>query len=1553
MGVRINKVLNELNIGLQTAIDFLKQRRQLGEVRDDMTPNTKISDEQYDALVKQFGVDKSVKEKAEALFKKTNNNSSTSTENIHGDSQSRIFPKESSSNNQRFIPLGKIDLDKLEKTSEPSKNKNNSGVVRNIKPLDEFNWDEFENGVQATVPVDVEINSEEKVPVHQVINGIVVSIDIKEVVVNIAYKQDGIIPASEFRYNPDLKAGDVVEVYVEACERGRVILSHKKARMSKSWDQVNKALDSNETISSFVKCRVKGGMIVDIWGIEAFLPSSQVDIVKIYNLDEYVGKTLDVKVIKINQEFRNVVVSHKIVVQENLNKQQADKTLIKDIWQKHTEVQEQILRQRTSPIAIIPHLSTIINDKLHVRVDISDNTELLKSKIIESLNLSEEDCHFEDGYVFAPISNWERLDERTKSQISSRANSEYVTFSFYPIIDGKITDKKAQFTEVKSILDKLGIEYEFDKTRRLQISLNDLQKLRENEEFAQMDISLPEKASAIIPTYPSILTFLERLCPNHNIENIESFHEYRGATSEVYINKQIVVNGGYLKQEILDIVNPLFDLKMFKVEFTFHLTSTAVKKYDWNDKKDGLPNQNNGRITFQRDVKIKESEDFDIGETDDVGAECISSDEFRYIKRRPVVEDVDLEYSLIKKGLDRIFGKDQYYLENERYYYYYRENRKWATAEELDAFNDRIHAEIETSDDFRIQSNGLSIGIDFNWKEISLADILTNLSSHYQYIDFGLFKKGHKCKFDIQFKKANLAGLMEDLHNTFEDLSIDLIGKGTELHFCRELQSFDELKAFRLQLSHKLNTFDQNRYYCTIFEVPADKVKLAYFNDKISREEEQQAAARELKGAEFKVGDLLIGKLIRVSNYPELVFDISGYTFDATKKLFEETEVTSITPDLTGDLEKLARLKRSLNRIIDNDEVENPGLGDFILYASKAHEIKDYEDNLKLELQEISKHILNEKIDKNEPQKIAIAKALLAPDLALIQGPPGTGKSTAIAEMIWQHTRKYPERRILLTSETNLAVDNAIDRIVNPYHNLIKPIRIGDESRLETEGLQFSYSAMYRWAKGEEWRAKKNVDEDENDDDDFIDGEDNVYEAPEKLILLNWMENIAARMDKGRMPSKAQALWKELLNDPTPEVKNMFFENYINNCNVIGATCSSIGKENIILTESIEDSGKGRRFIPTQFYRTYKEVFKKRDNERYPKIRFDMVIQDESSKATPAELSLPLIYGVKNVIIGDHRQLPPMLSRESFTNSFDFLIKREKNDDERNRLKELKSYVLKNFKVLEISHFERLYDQIADNLKGVFNYQFRMHPAINEVIKQFYNDIGGLKCGLVDPVDLGIDAPDFIGNKASRYHGINAGVITPDTHVVWIDSSTPEMLDGTSRVNYGEVAIIKKLLTQLNESGSFHEYNNKWNNAEDKQIGLISFYGKQLRLLHEMTKEFNPNELPIRVSTVDRFQGMERNIIIVSMVRSHCIQTEKEQKPNFQKYPEYGYAKQVDLGFAQSPNRLNVALSRAKRLLIIVGDSKLFRSKDIYDNVYTTIENHPNGKIIKAEDYGL
>ena len=163
---------------------------------------------------------------------------------------------------------------------------------------------------------------------------------------------------------------------------------------------------------------------------------------------------------------------------------------------------------------------------------------------------------------------------------------------------------------------------------------------------------------------------------------------------------------------------------------------------------------------------------------------------------------------------------------------------------------------------------------------------------------------------------------------------------------------------------------------------------------------------------------------------------------------------------------------------------------------------------------------------------------------------------------------------------------------MNPYHNLVKPIRIGDESRLETEGLQFSYSAMYRWAKGEDITAKKksfDIDDDD-DDDDATTVEDTVYEAPEKLIILNWMENISRRMDKDSMPEEAQELWEDLLINPTDNLKGLFFDNYIANCNVIGATCSSIGQKNIIFTENIATQSKKNKFVPTAFYKTYSSV---------------------------------------------------------------------------------------------------------------------------------------------------------------------------------------------------------------------------------------------------------------------------------------------------------------------------------------------------------------------------
>ena len=201
---------------------------------------------------------------------------------------------------------------------------------KNVQPLDNFNWEEFEQGTNAGVSKeDLEKAYDEtlnKVTEHQVVEGTVISVDKKEVIVNIGYKSDGIIPASEFRYNPDLKVGDKVEVYVENQEdvKGQLVLSHKKARLSKSWERVNAALENEEIIQGYIKCRTKGGMIVDVFGIEAFLPGSQIDVHPIRDYDVFVGKTMEFKVVKINQEFRNVVVSHKALIEQELEQQRKE-----------------------------------------------------------------------------------------------------------------------------------------------------------------------------------------------------------------------------------------------------------------------------------------------------------------------------------------------------------------------------------------------------------------------------------------------------------------------------------------------------------------------------------------------------------------------------------------------------------------------------------------------------------------------------------------------------------------------------------------------------------------------------------------------------------------------------------------------------------------------------------------------------------------------------------------------------------------------------------------------------------------------------------------------------------------------------------------------------------------------------------------------------------------------------------------------------------------------------------------------------------------------------
>lgn len=210
--------------------------------------------------------------------------------------------------------------------SEAKKTKRSNASI----PGDKFNWDSLEEedvyDSEKSAIEELYAQTLSKVVENEIVDGTVVALNKREVIVNIGFKSEGVISINEFRYNPELAVGDVIDVYVETAEdrKGQLIISHKKARSLRSWDRVNEAYDKDEIVKGYIKCRTKGGMIVDIFGIEAFLPGSQIDVKPIRDYDIYVDKTMEFKIVKINHEYRNVVVSHKALIEAELEAQKAE-----------------------------------------------------------------------------------------------------------------------------------------------------------------------------------------------------------------------------------------------------------------------------------------------------------------------------------------------------------------------------------------------------------------------------------------------------------------------------------------------------------------------------------------------------------------------------------------------------------------------------------------------------------------------------------------------------------------------------------------------------------------------------------------------------------------------------------------------------------------------------------------------------------------------------------------------------------------------------------------------------------------------------------------------------------------------------------------------------------------------------------------------------------------------------------------------------------------------------------------------------------------------------
>ena len=593
-----------------------------------------------------------------------------------------------------------------------------------------------------------------------------------------------------------------------------------------------------------------------------------------------------------------------------------------------------------------------------------------------------------------------------------------------------------------------------------------------------------------------------------------------------------------------------------------------------------------------------------------------------------------------------------------------------------------------------------------------------------------------------------------------------------------------------------------------------------------------------------------------------------------------------IKPDVRKERAILSRENDAVRKVQKGVELKSEHLREFIFNSSKARPTAQFENNTIEETQNFKECKSTSLLHLNASQQKAVTKALYAQDLCLLQGPPGTGKTTVIAELLWQHIRTNQDVRIMLTSQTNLAIDNALSRLFSEfastratdmlrYKTLIKPLRIADSDKLSDEGMPFTSDRINSWV--------------ENDSE----------EDRRQNVVYYWMVNISNRINlDGNDDEEVLREWKESLVMPDQAMRQTFAEAYKASYNIMGMTCGKVDSNDF-------KNNRGRE-------------------------GFDVVIMDEASKCTPPELIMPLCYARKAIVIGDHRQLPPVMYAKDFQDKLESLGSE--------RASFLASHL--NPEMVETSLFKRLItnEAISPTIKATFNEQYRMHPQINEVIEQFYaDDSGGLHCGL-SPAK--VDINNF-SERESRYHGfLFPNVIDPHKHVLWIDvAGSSEGRDGESWYNDEEVKAVESFIIALVNSIGYKEYFDYWhnyNNVEasntEGQIGVISFYSAQVdRLRRKMQSLRARFEVFSRADSVDNFQGQERGIVIVSTVRTN------------------GHG-----GFTRSPERLNVALSRARRLLVIVGDSQFFgsvRDKDgkyIYRNVIEKIK--ANGGFINYKD---
>ncbi|MCR6719031.1 MAG: DEAD/DEAH box helicase family protein [Chitinophagaceae bacterium] len=971
----------------------------------------------------------------------------------------------------------------------------------------------------------------------------------------------------------------------------------------------------------------------------------------------------------------------------------------KDIWRKYITAQSRILDHKSKPIGIDTSKEIKFGGlKLNLSIDQEIFKRVFKKEIERIFKVKDFD--FNDGYVSTGIENTEKITTDEILKLKELAEFCYIDFNENPVVEGAITGNDIAIKEdLQKVIGELPTNHNYRNSGLILLTIDEWKKSNKLK-----GVKFDRKVGAVFPLKPTVSFLISTFYRNIEISQSGS---------------RLTVTGE-LHQNIYELFRKHFGLTTRGncLIFKFQNTENLRQQVEALEKKGiTLPKAQENCLCFNYDNNFYDKHDSNFN----FEAFRLKRSLETYFPDNKFEFSYTTDYSYDIKRLDK--GIDE--LERNE-----------------DVFWNKLFSEVH-GEKFQISQTHRTVSFDFETEE-ELTEKLDFIKS-YSYFDIYDRSEKHKYKFKIKFV-TGLHELQTSLKKEYPGLFTKLIANGEKLIF---RQFYKTGKGKRLEtisrLKNHLVDFLKTKDFSYVINDTFQEKYLCEENFELKVEQEEEKLSKLLREDFFfgnpeeklNIGKFYLGKLLKV-DYPELYFVVEEDKLEEVKRNISSEMIKAIFPDLKGEKDKIKRLEDTVIKLDSKEKLPNNNAKEFLYDSSKAKGIENIEyllNKSSTEWQDFENNLFSKSL--NESQKQAIYKSLYAEELALIQGPPGTGKSTAIAEIIWQHIRKEQKQKILLTSETNLAVDNAIDRLKNEQNNIIKPIRFGNSENLESEGYFYSLSAIEDWQKGNESQGN---------------------------TVAHWIDNISNRVtaQNDEIIDSALAKWENHLQNPSNETKNLFADKYLEYTNLVGATGSSIGKLN--------SENKW-----TSFFRSYLKVFKEQN------IRFDTIIMDEASKATPPELALPVLYGKKSIIVGDHRQLPPMIDGEEIK---DLLV----SIGEKELARTLSQ------KEFETSQFERLFERIDESIKGTFDTQYRMHPAINDAIAQFYKNDGGLNCGL---------PPDEIYHNSfdkwdSRYHGLKyKNIISPETHIIWIDVTTPEIQEGTSRVNFGEIEAIDNILTVL------------------------------------------------------------------------------------------------------------------------------------------------------------